>query len=145
METVISCAKYSQVAGPAIIMLGQDCTMISCYNVHFSYSCQGTANYQWLYVHIQDSNIQCMHGRECCCRMTVFNLYCSLNYITLLHNPDNGSVDQLYCSCQERDGMHCIGFVAHLVKLKIIKVCLRCSTEINVVEMKSVVQRTKHG
>ena len=66
METAISCTKYSQVAG-LVHMLGQDCTMMSCYNVHFSYSFQDTTNYQWLYVHMQDGNIQCMHGRECCC------------------------------------------------------------------------------
>ena len=31
METATSCAKYSQVAG-LVHMLGQDFTMMSCYN-----------------------------------------------------------------------------------------------------------------
>ena len=71
-------------------MLGQDCTMMSCYNdiliVHvkilliingYMYTCRMIIS------------SACME--ESAAAMTVFNLYCSHNQITWLHNPEIGS------------------------------------------------------
>ena len=77
METAISCTKYSQVAG-LVHMLGQDCTMMSCYNVHFSYSCQNTTIINgYMYTCKMVTSSPCME--ESAAAMTVFNLYCSHN------------------------------------------------------------------
>ena len=77
METATSCAKYSQVAG-LVHMLGQDFTMMSCYNdiliIHvkilliingYMYTCKTVIS------------SACME--ESAAAMTVFNLYCSHN------------------------------------------------------------------
>ena len=77
METATSCTKYSQVAG-LVHMLGQDCTMMSCYNdiliIHvkilliingYVYTCKMVIS------------SACME--ESAAAMTVFNLYCSHN------------------------------------------------------------------
>ena len=69
METATSRTKYSQVAG-LVHMVGQDCMMMSCYNVGFNYiknffknlknnlSCL-RCHYAWLYVsHIYSASME---------------------------------------------------------------------------------------
>ena len=73
METATSCTKYSQVAG-LVHMLGEDCTMMSSFNVGFNYmkillkikKNQLFMSKIPLCLVICQSYIQCIHGRECC-------------------------------------------------------------------------------
>ena len=77
METATSCTKYSQVAG-LVHMLGEDCTMVSCHNDIFNYSCQDTTIINgYMYTCKMVISSACME--ESAAAMTVFNLYCSHN------------------------------------------------------------------
>ena len=83
METATSCTKYSQVAG-LVHMLGQDCTMMSCYNdILITYSCQDTTIINgYMYTCKMVISSACMEGSAAA--MTVFNLYCSHTLMLLL-------------------------------------------------------------